>query len=51
MGSDLVSAASVDAAASAEDQNPNFSDSDGVSSSSGGRDPYLSDHLLSQHIK
>lgn len=51
VGSDLVSAASVDASAAAEDQNPNFSDSDGVSSSSGGKDPYLSDKLLDQHIK
>ncbi|KAL4434491.1 hypothetical protein ABPG75_000932 [Micractinium tetrahymenae] len=51
VGSDRVSAASVDASAAAEDQNPNFSDSDGVSSSSGGKDPYLSDQLLDQHIK
>ncbi len=46
-----MSAASVDASAAAEDQNPNYSDSDGVSSSSGGKDPYLSDKLLDQHIK
>jgi hypothetical protein len=33
------------------DADPNFSDSDGSSSSSGDVDPYLSDALLSQHIR
>lgn len=43
--------AAADVAASSLDANPNFSDNDGVSSSSAGKDPYLSDKLLHQHIK
>lgn len=43
--------AAAEAATNAEDANPNFSDSDGVSSSSGGEDPYVSAKLLDQHIK
>lgn len=43
--------AAADAAASEADANPNFSANDGSSSSSGGKDPYLSAELLLQHIE
>ncbi|PSC73469.1 cytokinin riboside 5 -monophosphate phosphoribohydrolase LOG3-like [Micractinium conductrix] len=43
--------AGADAAAADEDWNPNFSDSDGLSSASGGKDPYLSARVLEQQIK
>lgn len=43
--------AAADAAASKGDDNPNFSANDGTSSSSGGKDPFLSAELLLQHIE